>query len=59
MVPGVGLEPTHPLRYRILNPARLPISPPRQQSDANKSDAIISQRLIKRHSTRDTSPQNF
>ena len=29
-VPRVGLEPTHPEGYWILNPARLPISPPRQ-----------------------------
>ena len=28
-VPRVGLEPTHPEGYWILNPARLPISPPR------------------------------
>ena len=30
LVPRVGLEPTHPEGYWILNPARLPISPPRQ-----------------------------
>ena len=30
VVPRVGLEPTHPEGYWILNPARLPISPPRQ-----------------------------
>ena len=29
LVPRVGLEPTHPEGYWILNPARLPISPPR------------------------------
>ena len=28
MVAGVGLEPTHRCRYRILSPTRLPISPP-------------------------------
>ncbi len=28
VVPRVGLEPTHPCGYRILNPARLPIPPP-------------------------------
>ena len=32
VVPRVGLEPTHPEGYWILNPARLPISPPRQLS---------------------------
>ncbi len=31
-VPREGLEPTHPERYWILNPARLPISPPRQNA---------------------------
>ena len=30
MVPEVGLEPTHVLLRRILNPLRLPISPPGQ-----------------------------
>ena len=29
-VPREGLEPTHPEGYWILNPARLPISPPRR-----------------------------
>ena len=31
-VPREGLEPTHPEGYWILNPARLPISPPRQKA---------------------------
>ena len=29
LVPGVGLEPTRYFYRRILNPLRLPISPPR------------------------------
>ena len=29
LVPGVGLEPTRSFPRRILNPLRLPISPPR------------------------------
>ncbi len=31
-VAEVGLEPTHPCGYRILNPARLPIPPLGQRS---------------------------
>lgn len=31
VVAGVGLEPTHRCRYRILSPTRLPISPPGQE----------------------------
>lgn len=30
MVPRVGVEPTRCHHHRILNPARLPIPPPRQ-----------------------------
>lgn len=30
LVPRVGLEPTRCHHHRILSPARLPISPPRQ-----------------------------
>ena len=33
MVPGVGLEPTHCYQRWILNPLRLPIPPPGQDSD--------------------------
>ena len=32
VVPREGLEPTHPEGYWILNPARLPISQPRQKA---------------------------
>ena len=31
-VPRKGIEPLHPEGYWILNPARLPISPPRQKT---------------------------
>ena len=31
MVPRVGVEPTRCHHHRILNPARLPIPPPRQR----------------------------
>ena len=31
-VPRKGIEPLHPEGYWILNPARLPISPPRQKA---------------------------
>jgi hypothetical protein len=31
MVPKVGLEPTHPFGYWILNPARLPVPPLRHK----------------------------
>ena len=30
MVPGGGIEPPLPFGNRILNPARLPVPPPRQ-----------------------------
>lgn len=35
IMPGEGIEPSHSREYRILSPARLPISPPRLGVNTN------------------------
>jgi hypothetical protein len=48
VVPGVGIEPTHPFGSGILSPVRLPVSPPR------RGLILRPRRGTRRHGFRDT-----
>ena len=47
LVPRVGIEPTLSCPNRILNPARLPVPPPRHTKERDYSDyRLVSEALI-------------